>query len=197
MYITINDIKGEKTIDLSYPIQNFGSSMEHLVTHSAEIAVVSLFSKNVQYWVTGDNLKFELKTGKKVSLLKGTMHTDEELNAIIGLEYKLTMLCNNSATKKNKLGDITEIVISLNELDNSDNFEDGRPSSTLFTYYVIDPKDFMNFGPVTPQYKRLKNGEITSLNLRITDQAGDVIAKPGTTVVLHVRQLKCTSLLIT
>ena len=179
MYIKINDIKGEKTIDLSYSIQNSYSSKE--------IAVVSLFSKNVQYWVTGDNLKLELKTGKEVLLLKGMMYTDEELNAMIGLEYKLTMLHNNYITKKNKLGDVTEMVISLNELDNSDNLEDGRPSSTLFTYYVIDPKDFMNFRPVTPQYKKLKNGEFTSLTLRITDQAGDVIAKLGTTVVLHVR----------
>ena len=175
----INDIKGEKMIDLSYSVRNFGPSKE--------IAVVSLFSKNVQYWVTGDNLKFELKTGKKVSLLKRMMYTDDELNAMIGLEYKLTMLRNDYAAKNNKLGDVTEMVISLNELDNSDNLEDGRPSSTLFTYYVIDPKDFTNFGPVTPQYKKLKNGELTSLNLRITDQAGDIIAKPGTTVVLHIR----------
>ena len=51
---------------------------------------------------------------------------------------------------------------------------------------MIDPKDFMNFRPVTPQYKRFKNGELTSLNLRITDQAGDIIAKPGTTVVFHI-----------
>ena len=28
MYITINDVKGEKMIDLSYPIQNFDSSKE-------------------------------------------------------------------------------------------------------------------------------------------------------------------------
>ena len=112
---------------------------------------------------------------------------DEELNAMIGLEYKSTMLQNNYATKKNKLGDITGMVISLNELDNSDNLEDGRPSSTLVTYYVIDPKDFMRFEPQTPQYRKLKNGELTSLNLRITDQNGDIIAKPGTTVVLHIR----------
>ena len=78
-------------------------------------------------------------------------------------------------------------VISLNELDNSENLEDGRPSNTLFRYYVIDPKDFMCFKPQTPQYKKLKNGEFTSLNLRITDQAGDIIAKPGTTVVLYIR----------
>ena len=81
--MTINDIKGEKTIDLSYPIWNFGSSKEcHLGARSAEIAVVSLFCKNVQYWVTGDNLKFDLKIGKKVLLLKGTTYTDEELNAM-------------------------------------------------------------------------------------------------------------------
>ena len=94
MYITISDIKDEKSIDLSYPIRNFGSRKE--------IAVVSLFSKNVQYWVTGDNLKLELKTGKEVLLLKGAMDTDEELNAMIGLEYKSTMLRNNYATKKKK-----------------------------------------------------------------------------------------------
>ena len=97
------------------------------------------------------------------------------------------MLHNNYINKKNKLGDVTEMVISLNELDNSNNLEDGRPSSTLFMYYVIDREDFMNFGPVTPQYKKLKNGELTSLNLKITDQAGDIIAKPGTTLVLHIR----------
>ena len=43
MYITINDIKGEKTIDLSYPIQNFDSSKE--------VAVVRMLSNNIQYKV--------------------------------------------------------------------------------------------------------------------------------------------------
>ena len=42
MYITINDIKGEKRIDLSYSIKNFDF---------AEIAVVRLFSYNIQYKV--------------------------------------------------------------------------------------------------------------------------------------------------
>ena len=115
------------------------------------------------------------------------MYTDEELNAMTGLEYKLTMLRNNYTTKKNKLGDVTEMVISLSKLNNSNNLEDGRPRSTLFMYYVIDPKDFTNFRPVRPQYKKLKNVELTSLNLRITDQAGDIIAKLGMTVVLHIR----------
>ena len=41
MYITINGIKGEKRIDLSYSIQNFDSSKE--------ITVIRILSDNVQY----------------------------------------------------------------------------------------------------------------------------------------------------
>ena len=40
MYIMINDIKGEKRIDLSYSINS-----------NKEIAVVSLFSDNIQHKV--------------------------------------------------------------------------------------------------------------------------------------------------
>ena len=39
MYITINDIIGEKRIDLSYPIKG------------KDITVVSMFSNNVLYWL--------------------------------------------------------------------------------------------------------------------------------------------------
>ena len=41
MYITINNIKGEKTTDLSYSIQNFDSDKE--------IAVIRMLSSNVKY----------------------------------------------------------------------------------------------------------------------------------------------------
>ena len=41
MYITINNIKGDKRIDLSYSIQNFGSDNE--------IAVIRMLSDNVKY----------------------------------------------------------------------------------------------------------------------------------------------------
>ena len=80
------------------------------------------------------------------------------------------------------------MTISLNELDNSDNLKDGRPSNTLFTYYVTGPEYSMHFEPCTPQYKKLKNGMITSLTLKIMDQAGNIITYgPGTTVVLHIK----------
>ena len=50
-------------------------------------------------------------------------------------------------------------------------------------------KIFTRFEPQTPQYGKLKNGEFTSLNLRITDQNNNVITDGSqVTVVLHVRK---------
>ena len=78
--------------------------------------------------------------------------------------------------------------ISLEELDNSDNLKDGLPSNTLFTYYVTGPEYSTHFEPRTPQYEKLKNCEIISLALKITDQNNNIITDgPGTTVVLHIR----------
>ena len=60
-----------------------------------------------------------------------------------------------------------KITISLNELDNSDNLEDGRPSNVLFTYYVTSSECYKLFEPQSPQYNKLKNDTITSLTLAI------------------------------
>ena len=57
----------------------------------------------------------------------------------------------------NKLGGITEMIFNLNELDNTDNLEDRKPSNVLFTYHVTADKDFRRFEPNIPQYKKLKN----------------------------------------
>ena len=90
--------------------------------------------------------------------------------------------------KTNKSAKVTNMRNKLDELDNSDNLEDGHPSNTLFTYYMPGSEDFTRFEPATSQYKRLKNGEIVSLTLRITDQNNNIITNGlGTTVVLHIR----------
>ena len=82
---------------------------------------------------------------------------------------------------------ITEITLNLDELNNGDNLKDGRPSNELLNYHVTDDKDFTRFESQTPQYKKLKNGEFTSLNLRITNQNNNVITDgPQVTVVLHI-----------
>ena len=107
---------------------------------------------------------------------------------MIGTELKSQMLdSSNDILRTNKLERITKMIISLNELDNSDNLEDGRPSNVLFTYYVTRSERYMLFKPQTPRYMKLKYGEIVSLMLRITDQNNDIITDGlETTVVLNI-----------
>ena len=98
---------------------------------------------------------------------------------------------DDQVTKTNKLKGIAEMIINLDELNNSVNLKDGRPSNELLTYHVTDDKDFTHFEPQTPQYRKLKKGEFTFLNLRITDQNNNVITDgPQVTVVLHIRDRK-------
>ena len=176
MYITINDVIGENTIDLSYPIHP-----------RKEIAVVSMHSSNSQI-LLHRSIEVLSITGKTIVLNKG-IYKDKELNSLIGMELKSQMLdSRNDVLRANKFERITKMIISLNELDNSDNLEDGRPSNFLFTHYVTSSERYMLFEPQTPQYMKLKYGEIVSLTLRITDQNNDIITDgPEVTVVLHIR----------
>ena len=175
MYITINDIKSEKMIDL-YSTPGRGK----------EIAVVSMHISNSQILL---HISIEVLsvTGKKIVLNKG-VYMDKELNSLIGMELKSQMLdSRNDIQRTNKLVNGTKINISLNKLNNSDNLKDGKPSNTLFMYFVTSPEYFMHFEPQSPQYKKLKNDTITSLTLVITDQNNNIITDgPEVTVVLHI-----------
>ena len=134
------------------------------------------------------SMEMLLYTGKKIVINKG-VYMDKELDSLIGMELRLQMLdSRDDVLRTNKLKKIMKMVISLNKLNNSDNLEDGRPSNTLFTYYVTSPGYYMHFEPRNPRYMKLKYGEIVSLTLKITDQNNKIITNgPGTTVVLHIR----------
>ena len=180
MYITINNIKGEKRIDLSYSIQNFDSSKE--------IAVIRMLSDNVKYEVLKLRAVMDPISNAKRMIPSGTYAGRELLSIVEGMVELNQFVVDNQIIKTNKLKGITEMIINLDELNNSDDLEDGHPSNSLLTYHMIDDKDFTRFEPQAPQYRALKNGEFTSLNLRITDQAGNVITdSPQVTVVLHIK----------
>ena len=174
---------GEKTIDLSYPIHSTAGQGEA----RKEITVVTMHSNNAQI-LLHKSIEVLLKTGKKIVLSKG-VYMDKELNSLIGTELKSQMLdSRNDILRTNKLVNGTKISISLNELYNSDNLEDGKPSNTLFTYFVTSPEYFMHFEPQSPQYKKLKNDTITSPTLAIPGQNNDIIIDgPEVTVVLNIR----------
>ena len=180
MYITINDIKGEKTIDLSYSIQNLDSGKE--------IAVIRMLSDNVQYQILKPRIIMDPISDTKKMIPSGTYAGRELLSMLEGMVELNKFLVDDQVAKTNKLKGITEITLNLDKLNNSDNLKDGHPSNSLLTYHVTCNEDFMCFEPHTPQYRKLKNGEFTSLTLRIIDQNGDVITDgPQVTIVLHIK----------
>ena len=189
MYITINDIKGEKRIDLSYSIHS-----------DKEIAVIGMLSDNIQYKVLKLRSVMDPISDTKKMIPKGGYASRQLLSMLEGIielnqfeiDDEVTKMNNRTIVDKmNKLKGITEITLNLDELNNSVNLKDGRPSNELITYHVTDDKDFTRFEPQNPQYKKLKNGEFTSLNLRITDQNNNVITDgPQVTVVLQIRDQK-------
>ena len=187
MYITINNIKGAKRIDLSYSIQNFDSNMERLGASMAEIALIRMLSDNVKYKILKLRAVMDPISDTKMMIPSGTCAGRELLSVVEGMVELNQFVVDDQVIKMNKLKGITEMIINLDELNNSDNLEDGHPSNTLFMYHVTDDKDFRRFEPQTPQYRKLKNGEFTSLNLRITDQNNNITDGPQVTVVLHIK----------
>ena len=186
MYITINNIKGEKRIDLSYSIKNFNSDKE--------IAVIRMLSNNVKYEILKLSSVMDPISDTKKMIPKGAYVGRELISMLEGIIELNQFEVDDQVTKTNKLKGITEITLNLNELNNSDNLKDGRPSNELLTYHLTSNEDFMRLEPQTPQYRKLKNGEFTSLNLRITDQNNNVITDGPqvvtTVVVLHIRDRK-------
>ena len=179
MYITINNIKAEKRIDLSYSIQNFDSDKE--------IAVIRMLSDNVKYEILKLRAVMDHISDAKKTIPSGTYAGRQLLSIVEGIVELNQFEIDDQVTKTNKLKGIMEMIINLDQVNNSVNLKDGRPSNELLTYYVTDDKDFTHFEQQDPQYKKLKNGEFTSLNLRITDQNNNFITDgPQVTVVLHI-----------
>ena len=145
----INNIKGEKRIDLSYSIQNFDSDKE--------IAVIRMLSDNVKYEILKLRAVMDPISDAKKTIPSGTYAGRELISMLEGIIELNQFEVDDQVTKTNKLKGITEITLNLNELNNSDNLKDGRPSNSLLTYYVTSNEDFMRFDPQNPQYKKLES----------------------------------------
>ena len=150
-----------------------------------------MLSDNVQYQILKLHWVMDPISDMKKMIPIGTYSGRKLLTIVEGMVELNQFVVDDQAIKKNELKGIMEMILNLNELDNSDNLKDGRPSNELLTYHVTDDKDFMRFEPQTPQYKKLKNDTITSLSLKVTDENNNVITDgPQVTVVLHTRDRK-------
>ena len=177
MYITINNIMGKKIIDLSYPIHS-----------NKEVTVNKVLSDNVQYEIVKSHeIMDDISPGKGKLILNKTYSTRELLSILEGMAAFSHFVDDDEVIKINRLMGITEMTLNLDELDNTDNLEDGRPSNGLITDHVTVNEDFTQLVTYEPQYKRLKNGKFTSLTLRIMDQKSNIITDgQPVTVVLHI-----------
>ena len=167
----IGNIIGEKKIDLAYLIWG------------TKVATVSMFIDNIQYRIK-ESLRVPLSKDEK-QLPEGVFK-EKKLNLSTGRKVITLLDLYDNITKTNKLAGVTEII-SLDELDNADNLEKRRLNNILLRYHVTADEAFTNSEPVAPQYKKLKNGELTSLTLRIKDQKNNSITDdPGMTIVPHI-----------
>ena len=121
MYITTNNIKGEKRIDLSYSIQNFDLGKE--------ITVIRMLSDNVQYEIL--KLRAVMDSDSKKLIPSGTYASRELLSMLERIVELNQFEVDDQVTKTNKLKGITEITLNLDELNNSDNLKDATNYSLI------------------------------------------------------------------
>ena len=110
MYITTDDVIGEKMIYLSYPIRS-----------NKEVAVITMFSDNVQYEIIKPHTIInDISPGNKKLILSKT-YASRELRSILEGMIELRRFENDERViKMNKLKSITEMIFNLNEFDNTD-----------------------------------------------------------------------------
>ena len=95
MYITINNIKGEKRIDLSYSIQNFDSDKE--------IAVIIMLRDNIQYNILKFRSVMDPISDTKKMIPNGTYASRELISMLEGIIELNQFEIDDQVTKTNKL----------------------------------------------------------------------------------------------
>ena len=141
MYIMITDIMGEKRTDLIYSIRG------------KEVTVISMISDSIQYQIK-EPLKVMLMN-KERWLLEG-IFMDRELNMSIGRKVIMLLDVHDHTVKMDNLAGVTEMVLSLDELNNTDNLEDRSLSNILLRHHVTGSGEITCLKPVTPQYNQLR-----------------------------------------
>ena len=150
-----------------------------------------MLSDNVLYQILKLHSVMDPISDTEKLIPSGTYAGRELVSMLEGMFESNQFEVDDQVNKTNKLKGITEITLNLDELNDSNNLKYGRPSNELLTYHVTDDKDFTRFEPQTPQYRKLKNGEFTSLNMRIADHNNNAITDGlQVTVVLHIRDRK-------
>ena len=109
-----------------------------------------MLSDNVKYEILKLRAVMDPISNVKKTILSGAYAGRQLLSIVEGMVERNQFEVDDQVTKMNKLKGIMEMIINLDELNNSINLKDGRPSNELLTYHVTDDKDFTRFEPQNP-----------------------------------------------
>ena len=199
MYITVDDIKNE--ISLDYPIDNRNGNKKVGLFHA--YFVYSLY--NVE-----KDEKIHLKDGKTLPVKKGC-YTMKEIEKVSSGKVKYNSLTGKSVIDPtitrfgpymNKIwgisnGNYIDMLLSkqvfsfkMNKLSTTDNILNSKPSNILYTGYLnkdISFGDIVYFEPKNVQYKKLVIGTIGQLKVSLVDGDGnEILSNFKISIVLHI-----------
>ena len=106
-----------------------------------------MLSDNIQYNILKLHAVMDPISDTKKLIPSRTYAGRELLSMLEGMVELNKFLVDDQVTKMNKLKGITEMILNLDELNNSDNVEDGRLSNALLMHHVTAHEDFTSFEP--------------------------------------------------
>ena len=199
MYITVEDIKNEITLD--YPIDNRNGDKN--------VGLIRAYFVYSFYNVEKDE-RIHLKNGEPLPVKKGC-YTIKDIEKVSSGKVKYDSLTGKSVINPtisrfgpymNKIlgisnGNYVDTLLSkkmfsfkINKLSTTDNILNGMPSNALFTGYLnkdISFGDIVYFEPMNVQYKKLVNGVIDQLKVSLVDGDGnEILSNFKISIVLHV-----------
>ena len=199
MYITVDDIKNE--ISLDYPIDNRNGDKK--------VGLIRAYFFYSFYNIEKDE-KIHLKNGEPLSVKKGC-YTIKDIEKVSSGKVKYNSLTGKSVISPtisgfepymNKIlgisnGNYVDTLLSkkmfsfkINKLSTTDNILNGKPCNVLYTGYLnkdISLGDIVNFEPTNVQYKKLVNGIINQMKVSLIDGDGnEILSSFKISIILHI-----------
>ena len=199
MYITVDDIKNE--ISLDYPIDSRNGDKK--------VGLIRAYFVYSFYNVEKDE-KIHLKNGKTLPVKKGC-YTKKDIEKVSSGKVKYDSLTGKSVIDPtisrfgpymNKIlgisnGNYIDMLLSkkmfsfkINKLSTTDNILNGKPCDVLYTGYInkdVSFGDIVYFEPTNVQNKKLVNGTINQLIVSLVDGDGnEILSNFKISIVLRI-----------
>ena len=199
MYITVDDIKNE--ISLDYPIDSRNGDKK--------VGLIPAYFVYSFYNVEKDK-KIHLKNGKTLPVKKGC-YTKKDIEKVSSGKVKYDSLTGKSVIDPtisrfgpymNKIlgisnGNYIDMLLSkkmfsfkINKLSTTDNILNGKPCDVLYTGYInkdVSFGDIVYFEPTNVQNKKLVNGTINQLIVSLVDGDGnEILSNFKISIVLRI-----------